>query len=158
MFVEASMKLPIAGTVFLLSLSVFGCSSSPPPPNSFTNVYDTTIGPTCTNAFCHYAGIGLRQGSLDMNSRVIAYWNLVDQPCQGFACASQGTRVVPGRPDASILYMKVSQTQPTCGVQMPASVDAIKVPGGNPAFSGTALTADQQDLIKSWILDGAQND
>jgi hypothetical protein len=41
---------------------------------------------------------------------------------------------------------------------MPASVDAIKMPGGNPLFSGNPLTADQQDLIKTWIADGAQND
>jgi hypothetical protein len=152
------MKRPFLGTACLLFIALFGCNSSPPPPNSFTNVYDTIIAPTCANAYCHYAGIGLRQGSLDMNSQVTSYWNLVDQPCQGFACASQGTRVVPGQPGASILFLKVSQTQPSCGVQMPASVDAIRVPGGSPVFSGTALSADEQDLIKNWILAGAQND
>ena len=152
------MKHCLGAVVCLLLSLPSGCNSAPAPANSFTQVYETTIGPSCTNAYCHYPGIGLRQGSLDMSSRVIAYWNLVDQPCQGFACASQGTRVIPNAPGASILFLKVSQTQPPCGVQMPASVDAIKMPGGNPVFSGNPLTADQQDLIKSWIADGAQND
>jgi hypothetical protein len=152
------MKPPFLRTTCLLSIALFGCNSSPPPPSSFTHVYEAIIAPTCANAYCHYAGIGLRQGSLDMNSQVTAYWNLVGQPCQGFACASQGTRVVPGQPEASILFLKISRTQPSCGVQMPASVDAIRKPGGSPVFSGNALSADQQDLIKTWILDGAQND
>jgi hypothetical protein len=151
------MKRLFLGTACMLSISWFGCNSSPPPANSFTNVYNDIVAPTCANAYCHYAGIGLRQGSLDMNSQVTAYWTLVDQPCQGFACASQGTRVVPGQPGASILFLKVSQTQPPCGVQMPASVDAIRIPGGSPVFSGNALSADQQDLIQNWILAGAQN-
>ena len=152
------MKHCCVPIVALCSLLTSACTSRPPPQNSFTNVYDAAIGPSCTNAFCHYPGIGLRQGSLDMSSKVIAYWNVVDQPCQGFACASLGTRVVPGVPEASILFLKVSQTQPPCGVQMPASVEAIKMPGGSPTFSGTPLTSDQQDLIKSWIADGAQDD
>lgn len=77
------------------------------------------------------------KAAIDLNSQVAAYWNLVDQPCQGFACASQGIRVVPGKPEASILFLKVSQTQPPCGVQMPASIDAVRTPGGSPVFSGT---------------------
>jgi hypothetical protein len=145
-------------TAWALSVVMSGCHSAPASPHSFTTVYDTAIGPSCTNAYCHYPGIGLRQGSLDMSSRVIAYWNLVDQPCQGFACASQGTRVIPGVPEASILFLKVSQSQPPCGVRMPASVEASKIPGGSPMFSGTALTGEQQDLIETWISDGAPND
>src|SRR5664279_1110120 len=77
------MKPPFLRTTCLLSIALFGCNSSPPPPSSFTHVYEAIIAPTCANAYCHYAGIGLRQGSLDMNSQVTAYWNLVGQPCQG---------------------------------------------------------------------------
>jgi len=142
-------------TAFLLASLLLGCNSPPRPANSFTDVYTTIIGRTCTNDFCHYAAIGLLYGSLDMNSQVTAYWNLVDQPCQSPACAKQGTRVIPGDPGKSVLYQKVSQ--PLCGAQMPANIDLVRLPTPEYGFSGTALTAEEQKLIHDWIWDGAQN-
>jgi hypothetical protein len=133
-----------------------GCSSPPPPPNSFTEVYEKVIAPSCASAFCHYQGIGFRYGALDMSSRVVAYWNLVDQPVTGPQCALMGSRVVPFQPEASIMYLKVSKTMPPCGSQMPADTQEF-LKKGTSAFSGTALNSDQLQLIFNWIAEGAQN-
>src|SRR5258706_15157259 len=121
------MRHTVFGTVCTLLCSAglgFGCSSPAPPPNSFTEVYAKVIGKSCASAFCHYNGIGFRYGALDMSSRVIAYWNLVDAPLTGPSCALMGTRVVPFQPEASIMYQKVSRDMPPCGAQMPADTAA----------------------------------
>jgi hypothetical protein len=52
-------------------------------------------------------------------------------------------RVTPGNPDASYLWQKVSMNPPPAGWQMPA-----------PA-TGSVMPADEQDLIRRWILEGA---
>jgi hypothetical protein len=153
------MRHTVLGAVCRLSASAllgFGCSSTPPSANSFTQVYATIIAPTCSNAYCHYNGVGLRFSGLDMSSRVIAYWSLVDQPLAGPSCALMGTRVVPFHPEASIMYQKVSQANPPCGSRMPADPTAL-LTKGSAVFSGAALTSDQQQLISNWIGEGAQD-
>jgi hypothetical protein len=134
-----------------------GCDSTPPGgPNSFTEVYTQIIQPKCSNDYCHYQYVSTRYSALDMSSQVSAYWGLVDQLCEGAACAGNGyRRVIPGNPDTSMLYEKVSQKAPPCGVQMPADIAALQQ--GIPQFSGTALGKDQQSLIYNWIREGAQN-
>jgi hypothetical protein len=67
-----------------------------------------------------------------------------------------GTRVVPFQPEASIMYLKVSETMPPCGSQMPADPTAL-LTKGSAVFSGTPLTSAQQQLIYDWIADGAQD-
>jgi predicted CxxxxCH...CXXCH cytochrome family protein len=140
-----------------------GCSSSPPSANSFTQVYTTVLAPNCTNVYCHINGANVKYfGGLDMSNQTIAYWSLVDHLLEGPSCsdATLGRRVLPYHPEKSILYLKVSETNPPCGVQMPADPYA-QWPSGttNPqtVFSGTPLPADQQQLIYNWIKDGAQN-
>lgn len=159
--VEEPMRHVFRGAFFALSVSFaalgLGCGSSgPPAANSFTEVYAKVIQPSCTSDFCHYNGVGDRYSALDMSSQVIAYWSLVDQPCAGPSCSDMGARVLPGQPNASILYLKVSQTMPPCGTQMPADT-ATLVSTGNSVFSGTPLTQDQQKLIYNWIAEGAPN-
>ena len=150
----------VLGAVCGLSASAvlsFGCSSPPPAANSFTQVYTTVIAPTCSSDFCHNNGVGIRFCGLDMSSRVVAYWNLVDQPLVGPSCALMGTRVVPFQPAASLMYLKVSQTMPPCGSQMPADPTTL-LTKGSAVFAGNALSSDEQQLIYNWIKDGAQND
>jgi hypothetical protein len=163
--VEESMRLAVVarqrGGALALSMTMlvlgFGCDSTPPGgPNSFTEVYTQIIQPKCSNDFCHYQNISIRYSALDMSSQVSAYWNLVDQLCAGAACSGNGyRRVVPGDPDHSMLYEKVSQKNPPCGVQMPADIAALQE--GTPQFSGTELSKDQQSLIYNWIRAGAQD-
>ncbi len=155
---------PALRALTLAGLLGSGCSAldpssaptAPPAPNSFTEVYRTVMVQTCTNDYCHDNGVGIRFGALDMSSQVYAYWSLVGQPCMGPSCSEMGTRVIPGQPDQSILYLKVSQSSPPCGSQMPAD-PATLTATGTSVFSGTALPEEQQQLIHDWILDGAQN-
>ena len=134
-----------------------GCSSSSSsPPNSFTEVYAKVIQPTCSNDYCHFNGVTIRYSALDMSSKVIAYWNLVDQPLVGPSCALMGRRVVPFQPDASFMYQKVSKTMPPCGSQMPAEPLEL-LTKGSAVFSGNPLSQDQLQLIFNWIAEGAQN-
>jgi len=164
------MRRAVLGAVCAVAASTvlgFGCSSpatSPATsPNSFTNVYSTVISRNCTNVYCHDNGVSVKtSGGLDMSSQTIAYWSLVDHILEGASCGNivLQKRVVPYQPDNSIMYLKVSQTNPPCGVQMPA--DPVKLwptgpAGGVPVFSGTALPADEQQLIYNWIKEGAQN-
>jgi hypothetical protein len=155
------MRRTVLGAVGGLCASVvlgLGCTAAPPAgANSFTELYSTVIAPSCSSPFCHNNGVGIRYSGLDMSSRVVAYWNLVDQPLAGPSCALMGTRVVPFQPGASLMYEKVSRAMPPCGSQMPADPTAL-LTKGSAVFSGTALSSDQQMLIYKWIEDGAQND
>jgi hypothetical protein len=125
-------------------------------PKSFTLLYDTVLRPSCSNAYCHYSGVGIRYSALDMSSRSYEYWSLVDQPAFGAACGRMGTRVIPGDPEDSILYLKVSQASP-CGARMPANPTTL-LTKGTAEFSGTPLPDDQQQLIADWIANGAKDD
>ena len=155
------MKRAVLGAVGGLCASLvlgLGCTAAPAPgPHAFSEVYATVIAPSCSSPFCHNNGVGIRYSGLDMSSRVVAYWNLVDQPLAGPSCALMGTRVVPFQPAASLMYEKVNKAMPPCGSQMPANPTEL-LTKGSAVFSGTALSSDQQQLIYDWIADGAQND
>jgi len=154
-----------SGAVYALCIAAalgLGCSSSAPSPNSFTNVYTQALAPNCTNSYCHFYGVPTKWSGLDLSNQVIAYWSMVDHLPEGAVCnaPSLGRRVVPFRPEDSILYQKVSQANPPCGVQMPADPAQLFPLGpGNPqvVFSGKALPSDQRQLIYNWIKEGAQN-
>ncbi len=155
------MRHTVLGTLFAISASAalgLGCgANAPASPNSFTKVYAEIIKPTCSNDYCHYNYVGIKFSALDMSSQVFAYWSLVGTPCMGAVCAGNGTRVVPGQPEASIMYLKVlSQPPQKCGNQMPADIQTMLTQGVSK-FSGNALSADQQQLIYNWIQEGAQN-
>jgi predicted CxxxxCH...CXXCH cytochrome family protein len=153
------MRHAVLGAVRALSVAaVFnvGCSSPPPASNSFTQVYTTVIARKCSSQYCHSNGVNIRYSGLDMSSQVVAYWGLVDQPLAGPSCAQMGTRVIPFDPEASVMYLKVSQTMPPCGSQMPADPTTL-LTKGSAVFVGPALSSDEQQLIYNWIKDGAQD-
>jgi len=159
------MRHAAIGAVCVLSGAMvlgFGCSSPAPSTNSFAHVYSTAIAPNCTSPYCHNNGVSLKWSGLDLSNQVIAYWSLVDHILEGPSCANlvSARRVVPFHPETSLLYEKVSQTNPPCGVQMPADPNALWPSGTTPqavVFSGTPLTADDQQLIFNWIKEGGQN-
>jgi hypothetical protein len=161
------MRRTVLGAVFALSVSVtlsLGCGSgAPPAANSFTKVYTEVIQPSCANDYCHYYGVAganaLTPGNsgLDMSSKLRAYWSLVNQPCIGTSCNQMGTRVVPGDPGSSMLFLKVSEAAPPCPSQMPADINQFLTYGNVVFIAGTALLQEKQDLIQNWIQDGAQN-
>jgi hypothetical protein len=61
----------------------------------------------------------------------------------GSQCGGK-TYVVAGQPDASLVYDKLANETPSCGVRMPAS--------------GTVLTAAEIATVRGWIAAGAKND
>jgi hypothetical protein len=172
--VEESMRRTVLAAVFALSVSAVlsvGCGAGgPPAANSFTKVYTETVQPKCSNNFCHYNGVSIQYSALDLSSKVRAYWSLVGLPCMGNICSQRGTRVVPGQPEASMMYLKVSQESPPCGLQMPADTtfrtngiselmftrcpDAAQPA---PNCREATLPAEEQLRIHDWIQEGAQN-
>ena len=150
--------LGVAFTLSALAVLSSGCApNTPSSANSFTKVYSDVIQPKCTNDFCHYNGVTIRYSALDLSSRVRAYWSLVGLPCLGPACSQSGMRVVPYQADQSIMYKKLLPSPP-CGIQMPADSTAFYTNGTSELkFSGTALSADELQLIHDWIQEGAQD-
>jgi hypothetical protein len=53
------------------------------------------------------------------------------------------TLVVPGDPDTSLLWLKVSSNSPPVGSTMP--------------LFGSRLTSNELALVRDWIAQGAQN-
>jgi predicted CxxxxCH...CXXCH cytochrome family protein len=160
------MRHAVLGAVCAITASSvlgFGCSSPPPGPNSFTQVYSTVIAKNCTNVYCHDNGVSVKtSGGLDMSSQVIAYWSLVDHILEGPSCGDVilQKRVIPFQPENSVMYLKVSEANPPCGVQMPADPYLLWptwVSAPEAVFSGTPLSAQDQQLIYNWIEEGAQN-
>lgn len=97
--------------------------------------------PSCAWVFCH-------GGDLLVNfvTREQAYDTLVGVPAEFNACLGMGlVRVVPGDPDASFLFMKV--TDPPCGERM-------------PLLYGYSGMLDPREIaqIREWIALGAPND
>jgi hypothetical protein len=114
-----------------------GAASGPP---KLSDVYKDILGRNCSGPLCHSSAVG---GNLVMSSPATAYDNLVGQPAAGDKCGDSGlTRVVPGDAEASLLYLKLTNTA-DCG-------DAMPVTG--------PLESAQIDEIKAWIEAGAKND
>ena len=167
------MRHTVLAAIFALSASAllcFGCGSgASPSANSFTQVYAKTIQPKCTNDFCHYNGVDIRFSALDLSSQVRAYWSLVDLPCMGPNCQQFGMRVLPGQPEASVMYLKVWDPLPAgtirCGVEMPADTTNYSTNLADPSnlaqtstvTPGPALPIEEQQRIHDWIQEGAQD-
>lgn len=135
----------------LCTAFVFGCSGSDdgPPPSSdptFSRVVSEVITEkNCGGPACH----SLTVGGFQLGPKDTLYSQLVNQPASGAKCAPLAMdgggatyiRVVPKKPDESLLYLKINHAPP-CGDAMPVS--------------GT-LKQDQIDLVHDWIEAGAEN-
>jgi hypothetical protein len=139
---SAGLALSIA------SLSVVaGCGAGGDPTPSLSYLREHVLTSRCT-APCH-AGGDNAAGGLDMSGDLHA--RLVSVPASAPACAgAERMRVIPGDPEASLLYAKVVDkiegAAPPCGDVMPLGSDV-------PALSG-----EESDLIRRWILAGAPDD
>ena len=114
---------------------------------SFAAIRGTVFQPACTPA-CH-AGGEFAAGGLDLSKD--AYSALIDAPAMAAACKPTGMkRVVPGKPEQSLLYLKIQSkldaTDAPCGEVMPAGVD-------RPALSAADVAR-----VRAWIEAGAPND
>lgn len=118
---------------------------------TFTSVYlDIFCKTSCTNPYCH--GSSGAWGELDLSSSIeVAYENLVahrtgtNVPADGRATCRESDllRVVPGQPEQSLLYLKITGNTP-CGVRMPP-----------PDEDYSPLDPAQIEQIRRWIEAGA---
>jgi len=114
--------------------------------DTFTAVYNDVIaGSGCAGSPLCHAG---EAGKLTMKDRDSTYKALVDVKAIGEnepgssspSCADSGLiRVVPGKPDESLLVQKLEATQP-CGDQMPI---------------GNKLSDERISQVRAWIEKGA---
>lgn len=103
-------------------------------PISFSVQVQPVFTTSCVNAGCHPGG-----GAPFPLQATVSYNNLVGVTATNGPCAGD-KRVVPFNADGSALIKRV---EGTCGLQMP--------------LGGTPLPADQIQLIRSWINQGAVN-
>jgi hypothetical protein len=112
---------------------------------TFTAVLAIFADPMINCGQCHGVmsiGGGLLFKPTDKAGTYAALVGPVSQGMSGSQCAGH-TYVVPGMPDASLLYDKLSKVTPTCGVRMPAS--------------GVVLSDAQIATVRAWIMAGALN-
>lgn len=159
-----SRRAVLAGTgIALLCLVLAACSSdssgddaagmagagmagNAAPAAKFSEIY-AMMFPMATNARCDAChsmpANDIANGNLEMGKTpASAYMALVGQTSKSSRCMSK-TLVVPGQPEMSLLYQKLSAAPP-CGSRMP--------------LGGTGFSDAQLEMIRSWIAAGAKND
>jgi polyvinyl alcohol dehydrogenase (cytochrome) len=123
-------------------------AGAPSDMPTFTSVYKNVIvAKGCNGASLCHGGEG---GNLLMKDQESSYQALVNVDAMGVSVPSTGhdckdsglKRVVPEKPDDSLLLQKLLGTQP-CGTEMP--------PGGQVDDPSIAL-------VRAWIEQGAQDD
>jgi hypothetical protein len=127
------------GLVWLVTIS--GCSDHGTDPTKNDTVDPATVSFAAdlqpvfdlNCGTCHAAG---GNGGLDLRQGV-AWGNLVGAAAVGYA----QQRVVPGRPDLSLLYLKLSGSVGV-GDRMPL---------------GGALPANELENVRIWIVEGARD-
>jgi hypothetical protein len=140
----ASSPVHMAGTA--ATAAGGGGAGATGPAATFTAIYEMLF-PMPTNARCNAChanpandvGNGKLQTGADKAS---AYAALVGKTSMSSRCMNRPL-VLPGQPEMSLFYLKLMPTPP-CGVRMPN--------GGNQ------LTAEQIDMVRSWIAAGAKDD
>lgn len=137
-----------ASTAVLLigSLVFQSCSqSSPSEPvlsDKFSDIQKRLITPTCGVSGCH--GGDFPSALLDLTADS-AYKSLMTHEIQNsVAIEKYRALVVPGKPDSSFLYIKITNPVAGEGDRMPQRLDK--------------LPQNEIDAIRSWISRGAPND
>jgi hypothetical protein len=123
-----------------------GSGGSSAPASTWTQVFDMMY-PMATNARCtachSQPPFDVANGNLQMGmDKESAYMALVGKKSTSTKCGGM-SYVVPGHPEMSLLYLKLTATPP-CGVRMP---------NGGDMFSQAQL-----DMVSGWITAGAKDD
>lgn len=133
----------------VLGLAGVACSSPSSPVNRYRDAAESTtefvcpkgtpaiqtkiLVPKCAEAGCHDLNTqisGLDLASPDLDRRLI---NVAALGCFG------DSLLVPGNPDASLMFTKIAQAKPECGLRMP--------------YRALALAPAEIDCVRQWILD-----
>jgi hypothetical protein len=136
--------------VALGALSTVGCGGGSTATEDsgakFSEIYPLLFpaGTAAKCNFCHSMNASnVSNGKLSMGmDKDAAYAALVGKSSVSAMCEG-AELVVPGQPEMSLLYQKVSGTPP-CGSRMP--------------LGAGALPDNQVEMIRSWIAAGAKND
>jgi hypothetical protein len=131
---------PVAGTV-----SAAAGTAAPSGAATFTAVLAIFADSKNNCGLCH-AMMTIGGGLIfDPANKQATYTALVGPTSKGTLGSQCGgkTYVVAGQPDASLLYHKVADATPPCGVRMPAS--------------GAVLTDMEIATVRAWIAAGALN-
>jgi hypothetical protein len=120
---------------------------------TFTRVRNEVLN-NCTG--CHQPGRGFpgsssgAAGGLDLTgSNADVHARLVN--VQSPLGRTPATRVAPGNPQGSLLYLKLLITNPQ-------SSPHPTLGGGMPATDPGSLRSEDKELVRRWIQDGALND
>lgn len=146
------------------SSSSSSSGSAPSPaedagPETFSDLYATVLGASGPYGCSSHHMAGGADSFLDLGDASAAYASLVGVPASGPQCgngATSDSRVTPGSPATSLLWLKVwtladGGNEVPCGAMMPKN-PAGEVSSANP------LTHADQLKVKSWIAGGANND
>ena len=107
---------------------------------TFNNIQEHIFDRACATAGCH--GEGASAGGLDLSSAQVSHDGLVGVPANNTLANQNGWLLVkPGDPELSFLVRKLGTQGIGEGAPMPIT---------------TQLTPFYQDLIRNWILAGAQ--
>jgi hypothetical protein len=142
----------VCGVTVALIEAMTGCggstTSAPTTPtggsaSTFERIQKQVFDVSCTSSSCH-SSVG-QAGNLVLEDGK-SYGNLVnDAPSNPVGKADGMMRIMPGRPDLSMLYAKItSNLQSGMGVSMP--------------YSAAPLPTETTDIIKAWIEAGAPKD
>ena len=117
-----------------IAVVLAGCGAPPTLQRVETEVFQKS----CNFSSCH-TGSSPAEG---LNLESPTHAKLVNVKARA-AGATDLTLVVPGKPDDSYLYQKLTQTMPRAGALMPQT--------------GDMLDAARLALVRDWIAAGAEN-
>lgn len=124
-----------------LAVTRWAGGDAPAPPPTAGDA--PTFGPVYEVLRARCAGCHGASGNLDLSSVRVAFAQLIHAPAAGEACGGRGERVVPGHPESSLLYRKLTDDG-VCGARMP--LNAPRVPD------------EERELIRRWIAGGANHE
>jgi outer membrane protein assembly factor BamB len=112
-------------------------------PNAFSTIYAQIMAQRCAGSVCHSGTATGGSLSLQAGTASAIRASLLNKAASGSECMASGlSLVVPGNPDMSLLYRKLTD-MPPCGSRMP--------PTG-------PLTTEEIGRIRTWIANGALDD
>jgi hypothetical protein len=109
------------------------------PAVTYSNYIESLLIFRCGG--CHF-GTNMQGGFTVSYANVMAHVSSANSGCPNLDASK--ARIVPGKPDASLIYIKTNFASPPGGC------------GGHMPYQGSSLLADQQASLRDWILAGAK--
>lgn len=137
---DADGSVTIDEVIVAVGMALGGCPAEPTPePVDLRRVQDRIFTPYCLGSGCHNAADRVQNLVLEEGA---SRASLVGVAPANFAAANAGLlRVEPGRPETSFLLAKLGSPRPEFGSRMPLDLPA--------------LSAEEIDLVRNWIAQGA---